>query len=87
MKVIIILISLLTLTSCHTYIDYVYKGTEVVEYVDTLNFDPLHLHYDIDDDPKCYYVEFNNIPYNKLLLLRIGKSLKEEDLKYERGNK
>jgi hypothetical protein len=81
MKVIIILISLLTLTSCHTYIDYVYKGTEVVEYVDTLNFEPLHLHYDFNDDPKCYYVEFNNIPYKQTFVIENWKVVKRRRFK------
>jgi len=77
MKVIIILILLLTLTSCHTYIDYVYKGTEVVEYVDTLDFEPLHLHYDFNGEPKCYYVEFNNIPYKKTYAIEKWKVIKK----------
>jgi hypothetical protein len=69
MKTIILSTLLLALTSCHTYIDFVYKGTEVIEYQDTIRFEPIHLHYEEIGEPKCYFIELNKIPYTQVYII------------------
>lgn len=66
---VIILAMLLALTSCHTHIELHYKGTEIIESQDTIRFEPIHYHCEEGGEPKCYFIEFNQIPYTQVYII------------------
>ena len=78
---IILLLTILSLTSCYTYIDYKYKGYEVVEYKDTIRLEPIHYHYKKDSLNGCIWIDESKYPYKSTYIIEIWEIKKRNSIK------
>jgi hypothetical protein len=62
----LILLILSMLTSCYTYVEYNYRGYDIIEYNDTIRLEPIHFHIVRDSLNYCIWVDEFKIPFNKV---------------------
>jgi hypothetical protein len=86
-KLIIFIGILLSFASCKTYTDFEYRGTERVEYKDTIYLAPIHLHFQDNAKPGCVWIEAFSVPYTQVLYIENWVPVKRRLIKVNSKNK
>ncbi len=74
------LVLLMMMTSCYTYIDYRYKGYETVEYIDTIKLSPIHYHSVRDSSFYCVWIDEFRHPYKSVYVIECWDARKRKSI-------